>query len=343
MAQPIERPATLKHTARQSAQRARTLLGGERDGSLYHYIATARPDHWFKNVFALPGFVMAALFSARPILPYLGALLLGLAAMCLIASANYVVNGWVDRETDGHHPSKRSRPLVRGTLNGRLIAIEYLLLAGGGLALSWLVSLNFAIISLLFLTQGIVYNVRPIRTKDRPYLDVFSESINNPLRFAWGWFIVAQWPLPSLSLLFGYWLAGAFLMALKRYAEYRSIGDPTVAALYRRSFGYYTEERLLILALFCSLFSSFLLGVFMAQYRIELVLSFPIFSMIFAEYFRLSMLPESAVQAPEKLYRQKWLMVLMALAVIVVGLLLIVDIPWLEAALSRAFPSQALW
>ena len=35
-------------------------------------------------------------------------------------------------------------------------------------------------------------------------------------------------------------------MAMKRYAEYRHIGDPRVAAAYRRSFAYYTEERLLV-------------------------------------------------------------------------------------------------
>jgi hypothetical protein len=37
--------------------------------------------------------------------------------------------------------------------------------------------------------QGIFYNVRPMRTKDRAYLDVISESINNPLRLMIGWAI----------------------------------------------------------------------------------------------------------------------------------------------------------
>ena len=35
-------------------------------------------------------------------------------------------------------------------------------------------------------------------------------------------------------------MAGAFLMAVKRYAEYRMIGDPDRAGLYRKSFSKYT-------------------------------------------------------------------------------------------------------
>jgi 4-hydroxybenzoate polyprenyltransferase len=314
-----------------------------RAGALGPYLSVARPDHWFKNIFALPGYLAAVLFTPASVMSRLGALAYGLVAMCLIASANYVVNEWVDRETDAHHPDKRTRPSVQGMLVGRLVAMEYLALMGVGLLLSWLVSPRFLVISLLFLLQGIVYNVRPIRTKDRPYLDVFSESVNNPLRFLWGWFIVTAEPLPSPTLTLGYWLAGAFLMALKRYAEYRSIANAQTARLYRRSFAYYSEQRLLILALFCAIFSSFLLGVFMAEYRIELTLSFPIFSMMFAEYLRLSMQPNSAVQAPEQLYRQKRLVALVIVAVVVIILLVKVDLPWLESALSRAFPEQTRW
>jgi hypothetical protein len=42
----------------------------------------------------------------------------------------------------------------------------------------------------IFALQGIVYNVRPLRTKDKPYLDVISESINNPLRLTIGWAMI---------------------------------------------------------------------------------------------------------------------------------------------------------
>ena len=38
--------------------------------------------------------------------------------------------------------------------------------------------------------MGCVYNVPPMRTKDRPWLDVLSEAINNPLRLLIGWYMV---------------------------------------------------------------------------------------------------------------------------------------------------------
>jgi hypothetical protein len=47
--------------------------------------------------------------------------------------------------------------------------------------------------------MGVVYNVKPIRSKELPYLDVLSESINNPIRLLLGWFplIADRVPLPG--------------------------------------------------------------------------------------------------------------------------------------------------
>ena len=56
----------------------------------------------------------------------------------------------------------------------------------------------------IWLTQkmmGILYNVEPIRTKDRAYVDVLSESINNPLRFLLGWSAIVSDVLPPSSVL----------------------------------------------------------------------------------------------------------------------------------------------
>lgn len=61
------------------------------------------------------------------------------------------------------------------------------------------------------------------------YVDVLSESVNNPLRMLLGWFMVTSVLVPPVSLLICYWMAGCYLMALKRFSEYREIGDPEVA------------------------------------------------------------------------------------------------------------------
>ncbi|MCK5214119.1 MAG: hypothetical protein KAR05_02045 [Candidatus Omnitrophica bacterium] len=73
--------------------------------------------------------------------------------------------------------------------------------------------------------MGILYNVKPFRTKEKPYVDVLSESLNNPTRLMMGWFMVVDGPLTPLSALIAYWMGGAFLMGVKRFAEYRFIND----------------------------------------------------------------------------------------------------------------------
>ena len=48
------------------------------------------------------------------------------------------------------------------------------------------VSKLFFLTSCLFLASGWIYNVSPVRTKDRAYLDVTSEALNNPIRLTLG-------------------------------------------------------------------------------------------------------------------------------------------------------------
>ena len=123
---------------------------------------------------------------------------------------------------------------------------EWLSLAAAGFALALSLNFYFFASALWLWVMGMLYNVPPVRTKEWPYLDVLSESVNNPIRLLLGWFALVTDHVPPVSLVISYWMVGAFFMAMKRYAEYRHIGDPRVAAAYRRSFGYYTEERLLV-------------------------------------------------------------------------------------------------
>lgn len=106
-----------------------------------------------------------------------------------------------------------------------------------------------------------------VRTKDVAILDVLSESVNNAIRLLIGWFCLAKNQMPPMSIVVGYWMAGAFLMAMKRFAEYRMIGDSKLAGLYRKSFKKYTAELLLNSAFFYAMCSAFLMGIFLVQQR----------------------------------------------------------------------------
>jgi len=305
------------------------------------YLAIARPDHWFKNIFVLPGIALAAVISGTPFSSFWLEALVGLASACAIASANYVINEWLDAEFDRHHPLKKNRPSVVAGLSSRLVWVEYAAWLALGLGLAWLVSLPFLWASALFALMGILYNVEPFRTKDRVYLDVLSESLNNPIRLLLGWFIVTAEFLPPSSLLLGYWMSGGFLMAVKRYAELRFIGDAGTAGLYRRSFGRYTEESLLVSAFFYGSCAAFFLGVFLVKHRVELLVCLPFLSLIFTWYLRIGMQPDSPAQRPEHLYREWGFAVCVLCVALLIAALFVVDVPNLEWFLHGALTSSS--
>lgn len=292
------------------------------------YVAIARPDHWFKNGFMLLGVVLA--LSYRPDVlqgPAWWRLLLAVAATCLVASSNYVLNEILDAPHDRHHPLKRARPIPSGLVSVPLAYAEWLALALAGGALAWAVNVPFFWSAMWLWVMGLLYNVPPIRTKEWAYVDVLSESINNPIRLLLGWFALVDSHVPPVSLAIAYWMAGAFLMAVKRYAEYRHIGNREVAAAYRRSFRHYTEDRLLISAVFYAVVGAVFGGVFIVRYHLELVFSAPLIAGLFAYYLSLGTLADSPAQRPEHLYRHQRFMSYVVLCLIAFVVLLFVRIP----------------
>jgi 4-hydroxybenzoate polyprenyltransferase len=300
------------------------------------YIAIARIDHWFKNIFMLPGMLFALVYFEVTFNSQLGLkVILGILSTCFIASANYVINEWLDAEFDKFHPVKKHRPSVVKALSGRIVYLEYAILAILGLFIALYLGTFFFLSELLLLIMGILYNVEPFRTKDKVYIDVLSESFNNPIRFALGWFIIVSSVLPPSSILVAYWMGGAFLMATKRFAEYRFLDNPEIAGLYRKSFKHYTEQSLLLSLFFYALTSTFFLGIFLIKNRIELLLSFPLFALLFVWYLKIGFKKDSLVQYPEKLYKEKIFMLYLTALCAILFFLLYVDIPWLKFFLEN--------
>ncbi|MBN2021533.1 MAG: UbiA prenyltransferase family protein [Pirellulales bacterium] len=299
--------------------------GDARPSVLAAYVAVARPDHWFKNVFMLLGAALAYFCHFGEGTPVrVGTLGWAFAATCLVASSNYVLNEILDAPTDRAHPIKRNRPIPSGRVRLPVAYGQWIVLAVAGLGMAWAVNLPFAAAAGLLWVMGIVYNVRPLRTKELPYLDTLSESVNNPIRLALGWFAVTAAAVPPLSLLISYWMAGGFFMAAKRFAEYRQIRDPARAAAYRSSFGHYDENKLLLSMFFYATAAALFLGVFIIRYHLELLLSVPLIAGFFSYYFWISLKDESAAQAPERLYRERGLMLYLVVCLAVfVGLLFV--------------------
>jgi decaprenyl-phosphate phosphoribosyltransferase len=269
------------------------------------YVAIARPDYWFKNVFMLAGVAAAAYFEPSVLRPAaLPRLLLAVVATCLVASANYVLNEILDAPLDRHHPAKRTRPLADGRISPRLALAEMAAIGALGLGVAASLDRPFLLSALALLTMGVIYNVPPLRTKEVVYLDVLSESVNNPIRLLLGWYGAGATGLPPTSLVIAYWAIGGFLMAGKRFAEYRAIGDPAQAAAYRRSFARYTIDRLLISVILYAATFMFFFGVFLVKHHVELVLVFPLVLLFLGYYVRLIFEEDSVAQTPEHLVRR---------------------------------------
>lgn len=270
------------------------------------YIDIARIDHWFKNAFMALGILLAffyrpGLFEMSSAWTLLGAFFI----TCLVASSNYVLNEVLDAPLDREHPTKRFRPAARGAINNKIAIVQWGTLGAIGITGAFALNAPFGLSALSLWVMGCIYNIPPIRSKEIAYIDVLSESVNNPIRLALGWFALVPDRLPPLSLVLAYWMVGAFFMATKRFAEYRAIGDPVRAAKYRQSFSVYNETRLLASMVFyvtaCALFS----GIFLVRYKVELLLCVPFVAGFFAVYVALGMQDDSPVQNPEKLYRER--------------------------------------
>lgn len=294
------------------------------------YLQIARFDHWGKNVFMLLGFVLAWFLEPVELsAPLFVKLAFGFVITGLIASSNYVINEILDAPKDRHHPDKRERPIPSGKVKIPLAYAEWIFLGVLGIGLATRINTGFALSGAALWIMGCVYNIPPVRSKEIPYLDVLSESINNPLRLMLGWFVIIPSGVPPVSLVVSYWMFGAFFMAIKRYAEYRHINDPAAAAAYRGSFRWYNESRLLVSFFYYALLGSFFAGVFIVRYHLTLVLFLPFASAFVAHYLKIGLKENSPVQHPEKLFKERGFMAMTLFCGVLFLLLMHLEIPQL--------------
>jgi 4-hydroxybenzoate polyprenyltransferase len=271
------------------------------------YLRGLRLERWPRSAAIILG--SAAFFflhreSWRSFKPLDAAFLLAMAFLLTwaISTANYVVNEIVDAPFDAHHPAKRHRPLVQGEIKTIPFAILGLVLTAGSLALAVIFfSRSFVLALLSLLIAGFIYNVRPVRTKDIPFLDAISESANNPIRFLIGWYAFApRNSFPPLSLLLAWWSFGNFLMTAKRLSEFRLLRDK--AADYRLSHKRYSRNLLLfgMVASAAVFLTSFLTSALSLRlYRTVFI--FPLLVLYLVLFFRKTLEEKEVMEEPESL------------------------------------------
>lgn len=215
--------------------------------SMNTYLQLLRLNHWFKNLFILAG-PMAVILDTG-LVPgnlwlFVSKLSLAFLLASLISSANYTINQIADRTFDAKHTEKKHRPIPSGRISISRAYLLALILLVVSLIVARLVFNTWFTWSLIALgIAGLLYNIKPIRFKDVPYIDVISESFNNPLRFLIGWFSLGIPFLPPLVFLLLSWTFGAVFMTAKRYDELVYYGKNL--GPYRSTFNVYTPGRLL--------------------------------------------------------------------------------------------------
>ncbi|HEU5005132.1 MAG TPA: UbiA family prenyltransferase [Candidatus Saccharimonadales bacterium] len=271
-----------------------------------------RPKRWYRNLMMIIGVLIAVKVLNLDISQTFGGtnswtFVAALVSLCLIASANYGINEVLDAPFDAKHPQKKHRAIPSGRISAKLvvwisIGLYILGMAVVALTTKWpLIASVF-----LLLLSGIVYNIPPIRLKDRAYVDFTTEALNNAIRLMIGWYVIAsssQW-VPA-SFVLAYWFIGVFLMASKRFGEIRLIGDRKAAGEYRRSLAHYDEEHLLMSMIGALAACYFMVGFLCFKYSVDIVIVLPFMVGWVIWFFKLAFEDNTIVKDPERIFEKK--------------------------------------
>ena len=170
-----------------------------------------RPHQWSKNLLVFVSILVGHLYQDTRLLALT---VLCFCALCLIASAGYVVNDLVDVEDDRNHPEKKNRPLPSGQISRTAAIVVALLLAGAGLLLAALAGPYVLFCLLIYLAISLAYTAW---FKRKLLLDVIVLAGLYTLRIIAGVAVLGVEP--------SFWLLGfamflfSSLAALKRFIE----------------------------------------------------------------------------------------------------------------------------
>jgi 4-hydroxybenzoate polyprenyltransferase len=161
-------------------------------------VGLLRPKQWVKNSFVCAGILFGAQFHNSLLLREM---MLTVVAFCLMGSSVYVINDFMDRESDRNHPIKRRRPLASGAVTP----------AQG----FWAADLRVLAIVLIYFAINLAYS---LNLKHQAVTDVFCIASGFMLRIlagTWGIRIA-----PSGWLLLTGMFITLFLGFAKRRAEW---------------------------------------------------------------------------------------------------------------------------
>ena len=199
-----------------------------------HYWRSLRPQQWVKNAFVWAGFLFARDWSDATLAAHVAA---AFVAFCLLASAAYIANDWIDRDSDRAHPLKRDRPIAAGRISGVAALAMGLVLAVAAFAIAAWVGAALVGVLFAYLALNAAYS---LVLKGTVIVDVIAVALGFLLRILAGTIGVGIAPSPwllmcglMLTLLLGFGKRRAELAAVSPDAARSVLADYTPELLDR--------------------------------------------------------------------------------------------------------------
>lgn len=279
------------------------------------YVKVLRPQQWYKNLLVfLPLIFVGKLFDTSLI----WATVLGFVSLCLCSSFNYIINDIVDRRKDRAHPEKRQRPIAAGRITVPLalcIAIVVLVL---GFRLAHVLDKEFFLANVFLVALTLLYS---LFLKRIAFADILVVGINFVVRAVSGTYIINVSISPWL-ILCTFFLA-LFLAAGKRHADTLLLGRH--ARLHKETLEAYTPEitsTLMIIAT-VMLMASYSFYAVLGEHRmLGVTIPFALYAIF--RYFSLIYTGSKIARHPELVFKDKQMMIGMALWAITVYIALYV-------------------
>ncbi len=213
-----------------------------------------RVRHWIKNLLVFVPIITAHKLQDAGILLAGG---LAFAAISLCASSIYLINDFLDLDSDRIHPDKRGRPLASGRLPIPLAAVLSLILMAAGVAISLTLPADSVKLVGVYLIATTAYS---FFLKRQVLLDVFTLSFLYTLRVLLGGaatgLLLSPWFLAFSVFTF---LSLAFC---KRASELVRLKRSETIEAHGRA--YFTWDHLVVQT--CGITSAYLAAIVLALY-----------------------------------------------------------------------------
>lgn len=199
-------------------------------------ICLIRPYQWIKNLLLFS----PLFFAGRVVESTLLTVSAGVVLFCLVSSLGYLLNDWMDRKTDVHHFSKKTRPFAARTVSGKQgILLAASLFSGICILIAlYPLPLQFIFYLLLYAVLTCCYS---LYVKNVMILEIFWVAIGFVVRVQAGG-AAADVKISSWLFLTVFFISMMISIA-KRVNELKELGQE-IAVLHRKSQAGYSDNYL---------------------------------------------------------------------------------------------------